>query len=170
MQREKIKNVIALECARATGWAELPNRDAIERAIERGCFNVAITDCVKAGVVRSFDNVAFVNRYSTVCYRVINNIANAPDVVLGPIMTEPKLALKLGTMTSVELNPGPSANIRADITTRQAMPDDDRFVKSAKCKYCASTRITKRSFQTRGSDEANTETHECKDCSSSWRI
>lgn len=169
-ERELIKELMREACAVHDIWhvAEC-NKDVIINNMERSCLNDAIAWAGREGIESTFNNVLFTSYYSAIAYKVIMNLDNATYLLDG-IINKTIRPRDVATMSSVELCPAASEEVRKEIVTRGRSRIDDNFSKMHKCPKCGERKAEMQEHQTRAADEMATITLTCAVCQHMWRL
>lgn len=168
MERELSKKIIGETFAKNDIWALLGEEEqtTIVRRVERSCFNSAINTAIVRGIVRVYANIAFINIYSTVCYKIISNIGD--DLILKIIngVVDPN---NIASMTSYDLNPVASQQIRDYMELRNKQKLDRKVSRLHTCRRCGEKNTVWMPVQTRSGDEDSTIKIKCMTCQFSWQ-
>jgi DNA-directed RNA polymerase subunit M/transcription elongation factor TFIIS len=152
------------------------------RYVERSCYNDTILWSQSQGIICSFDTKAFLERYSATCARIIYNIqssANTKESLvtrmspLGQAACDDDLIkkispLKAAEMTSHELHPEATREIREEIAFREKQKPEIEPSRFYTCRECGNNKTTKTTFHSGASDEADTCIIRCLVCPHWW--
>lgn len=166
-QRLIIRNKIYDICENVDVWRclSLDDKQKIARRLERGCFEVVIADSKRDSINRSFDNKEFVDRYSTVCYKVMSNV----DKFLHRIIKKEVDPHDIAWMTSYELDPSASYKERQEIEIRQKQKMIYKVSNMFVCRKCGKNETIPLEYQGRAGDEASSFSIKCVNCEYVWR-
>jgi len=154
-------------------------RSTIIRRIERSCYNVNISECIRDGINRVSNDPKYLARYSTICYKLQCNID--PDIVgsaylIGEIIlfmnTKGKEGIdpsKVAEMSSGELCPGANKPVRDTINLRLKQKMDRKVSNKHTCKKCGKNSTVPIEFQGRSADEASSRSIKCVFCGHVWQ-
>lgn len=175
--RDIVKRQFADVCAGYPAWLNLPleTRDTYIRRMERCCYNNAVLSCDAEGIYRSFQytNGAFVARYQTNCYRVLSNLD--PTGVVGSSYLIERLCAgsvdpeKILDLTSYEMYPEASREIRAEIALRKQQKVDQKVSERYTCSKCNHNKTVLLEYAPRAADEATVTSIRCINCDHVWR-
>ncbi len=174
-QRALIQSRFREVCEKAPCWHELPyeRRAAIIRRAERNCFEVAINECQAAGINRTFTEPRFIERYSSVCYKVLSNLD-----IAGPVSSSYLIeGLIAGTIdpytvaeqSSATLCPAANEQERATIERRQNQVAAVKVSRLYTCSKCGANETIPIKYQGRAADEDCSISIRCVHCSFVWR-
>ena len=175
-QRIVIRNAITMECENWEIWKILDEttRQTLARRIERGCFEVTITECEIAGIERQFTEKKFVERYSAISSRVINNLsANGSvksDFLIKKVINNEVDPHNVARMNSIELCPMASESERKMIEIRQNQKAVTKVSRAHTCKKCHKNETIPQEVQSRAADESSTSCILCVHCGHNWRF
>lgn len=178
-ERQSIKTMLTIICDKYPAWTSLgqDKRETIIRRIERNCFEVTINQCMLDGIDRLWSNPKFVNRYSSVCFKVAANLTVdekkedstflLDGLILGSI--DP---YKVAEMNSAELCPAASIAERRTIEIRQKQKVPMKVSRAYTCSKCKGTETVYKEYQGRAIDEASSKSVRCiqEGCGHIWRI
>jgi len=139
---------------------------ALARRLERSCHNNTVTKSIAAHIEPSYDCDKFVAEYSRQCYLIAANLNTTLIAEFINGVRDPNTAANL---TSFELNPSASEDIRQNIIKRRDQKAEKKISTLYTCSKCRSKQTSSMSFQSRSSDEANTVIRTCEICSHTWR-
>lgn len=162
-------------CMTHPAWAELPydTREMYLRRMERSCFNVTVHSCILEGINRLFTDKKFIQRYSTICSRVMANLDPAGSVGSNKLI--PKLLAgeidpyKIAELTSKDLCPEASKAERDDIELRQKQKSQGKVSRAYTCRKCGGQETIPIEYQARALDEGSSYSIKCVNCEFVWR-
>lgn len=174
---ERVTMRIAFEnaCAAAPEWVDLPRdtKDTLLRRMERNCFEVTITSCTLDGVDRLFTDKKFIERYSTVCARVMANLNPGSSVgsaaLLKKLISGEVDPYKIAEMSSFELCPEASQAERDEIELRKQQKFENKVSHAYTCRKCGQNETIFIHFQARSADESESTSIKCIHCENVWR-
>jgi DNA-directed RNA polymerase subunit M/transcription elongation factor TFIIS len=140
--------------------------EPIVRRIERSCYNLAMADAIADGTYRAWNVPKFAEKYSAVCYKVLANINK--DLVTRIINGNVDLE-NIAQMTSAELCPEASMELRQQITRRKEQKIEQKVSRSYQCSKCGNNETTVIEYQGRALDEASNYSIRCIICGHIWR-
>jgi len=174
-QRMAIRKIIGQTCAEnCAAWEELPNirKDALARRIERSCFNATIASCIDDGIDRLFTEKKFIERYSSICFRVISNLNKnvvAQSTLIEDILAKRVDETEIATLASDQLCAEANLAIRETIAARMSQKAHIKVSKSHTCRKCQCKETIVVEYQGRASDEASSFSIRCVNCNFIWR-
>lgn len=171
MERNIIKESIA-SLIRAYAGVKV-DADTIARRIERSCYNNVIKSCIADGVDRLFTDQKFLARYSAICSKCIANIdqtsAVGSNYLIDKIISNSIDVNTIADMTSIELCPESSKDVRDDINLRLKQVPIRKVSTKYTCKKCGCKESIFTEYQARASDEAGTISIKCVQCTHVFR-
>lgn len=172
-QRQIIKNLLGDACEKYPPWSILKQdkKDTLIRRMERNCFEVTINQCIIDGIDRLFTNRKFVERYSSICFRVSSNLTNSKFLMDGLIAGKVD-PYKIAEMTSCDLCPEASIQERKTIEVRQKQKIPMKVSHAYICSKCKGNETVYIEYQSRAADEASSKSVRCiqEGCGWVWRI
>ena len=174
-QRQTILDVVAASCGKNPQWAavDIKKQRSIVRRIERSCYRAAIHVCEADRINRTWEEPAFVERYSSYCYRVIANLDSGSSVgstyLTNMIITDEIKLSDIGNASSDILFPAGSMAERDIIATRREQKIEQKFSEKYKCSKCHARKCTWYGVQTRGLDEPEDKYCRCIECGFAWK-
>lgn len=177
--REDTKKVIQERLAKCAAWEGLPEdtKENIVRRLERACYNCVIDQCSELYIEKSWDQMEFVNRYSSVVYKLISNIdlsreyhANSPEpssfgdkIIRGEINV-----LIAPLMSSYEMFPEATQKERDILDFRAGQKVQKKFTTRYGCPKCGQHKAEPKEVQTAANDEISRFNLLCLICSHTW--
>lgn len=147
---------------------------AMIKETEHGCYQEACARIVELNLDVSWDNPALNNAYNYICGNLLQNLD--PDSMVGSSYLINKVLDKkcelerLGQMTSEELCPEKSIDIRTKIAERSDIKHSTKSSTMYRCSKCKRNETTLERRHTRGLDEATNYRATCVFCKHSWNI
>lgn len=147
------------------------DRAKIVRRMERSCHNHAISACTLAFIPCRWDEPRFIQRYSTICYKILSNIdrttAPSRSAFAIQIITGGIDARDVCDVTSYDMCPSASKHVHDELYVQMQQHVDEKFTKDI-CKKCGAQTIVRVQAQTRAADEISSFHYKCKSCNSTW--
>jgi DNA-directed RNA polymerase subunit M/transcription elongation factor TFIIS len=175
-QRKIIQELMHKLCNSYNKWLLLPQetRDTYIRRMERNCFTITINTCIQDGIDRLFTEKKFIDRYSTICNKVLanlytNSIVGSDYMITGLIEGRINPS-HVAQLTSCELCPAASEAERNEIQLRQTIKVANKVSKAYKCKKCGCNETIPITYQSRASDEDSSRSIKCIECEFVWRL
>ncbi len=174
-ERIRMKAVFDQICSDSPNWCQQPEalRETIIRRMERNCFGVVITMSILDGVDRLFTDKRFVDRYSSICSRVIANLnpngLGESSHLIDRVLSGSIDPYKIAEYSSQELYPEASSTERHQIELRLNQKVVEKVSHAHVCYKCGKNETTYKEYQARSADEASTHSIECKNCYFVWR-
>jgi DNA-directed RNA polymerase subunit M/transcription elongation factor TFIIS len=167
IQRNEMIECMTKHCGVLPIWQSVPTQrqTQIVESIERGCHNEAIQYAASIGVLPSFDCAKYVNRYSEICYKVLENL----NAIIDKVIDNKIRGSQLAAMSSEMLNPDASAELRRIIKIRQQQVSIQKTSALYICPKCKHNKTIPIEYQSTSSDEAPTLSLQCVNCHFVWR-
>lgn len=161
-------------------WAQSDavQRESILRKLERGCRNLAITECSREGIVCNMNNALFLQRYSAYFYKTLIHLDPASDLyrnggttlfdkILGGFSPD-----SVAASTAEELLPESLDPIRQEIALRQQQKVERKTSRLYTCRKCGANETLVTTAQLRSADEAPATLIQCQNpvCGHGWKI
>ena len=140
------------------------------RNLERGVFNATIKAAGVKGVVKRWDNPAFLRMYTDRLRSVYRNLS--ADEVVAPVRSGEIQAHQIAFMTHQQLQPSRWNSLLEEKKARDACryePQIDANTDNFECRKCGSNRCSYYQLQTRSADEAMTTFVTCINCGNRWK-
>jgi DNA-directed RNA polymerase subunit M/transcription elongation factor TFIIS len=143
------------------------------KEIERSCYNEIILSCEDEFIQRSFINEPkFVARYSAICSKFLVNLDPLSDIastyLIEGLISGKFQADKIAKLTSNDINPNASKDIRNMIEIRQNQTIKKKTTSMYACPKCKCREVTLRETQYRALDEASAFRMTCTECDHVW--
>lgn len=175
--REVQRKMFHEKCANHPQWTYVHDerKEEIVRRMERSCITEASNQC-KDNIVPSFEDDKFTGYYSNICYRVISNCdptsSVASEYLLDQIIIGNIDENKVAQLTSCELCPNASRDVREEIDIRSQQKVEPKTSSKYTCKKCGCKETTVHEYQSKGGDESSTLSIMCQNvaCGFTWRI
>lgn len=157
-------------------FSGLPHSEKVRivKDIEDGCFEQAHNQMLELDQDFDWDNPMFYNVYNYVCGNLFQNLD--PDSIVNSKYLLDKLfngecdLKKLGAMTSEELCPEKSLELRVSIAERSDVKFSTKKSTMYRCSKCKKNECTLDRRHTRGLDEATNYRATCTFCKHTWNI
>jgi DNA-directed RNA polymerase subunit M/transcription elongation factor TFIIS len=144
------------------------------KEIENGCYQAVCARMVELDLDIDWDNPAMYNSYDYICGNLLQNLDPnsivSSQYLLNRILNGEIELNKLGKMTSEELCPEKSAEIRNKIAERSDVKSSKKHSTMYRCSKCKKSETTLERRHTRGLDEATNYRATCMFCKHSWNI
>jgi len=173
--RRTMLDLFAVACDKHEKWRtiDIETRRSIVRRIERSCHRNTINTCERDRINRTWEEPAFVSRYSACCYRVLSNLDCDSSINSTHLINEiinkridPRVA---GEISSATLYPKGSATERDIIAIRREQKIQEKFSEKYKCSKCHARKCVWYGVQTRGLDEPEDKHCRCLECGHQWK-
>lgn len=174
-ERLLIQKSIDNTCRKYADWLALhvEQREAFTRRIERSCFSLTINECTRDGIDRNFQNIKFIQRYSTNCSRVISNLDTggsvASEYLVSKIVTGEIASENIADLSCAELCPSAGRLERETIAKHQDQKIEPKVSRKYTCRKCGANKTVPINYQGRAADEADTWARNCIECGFIWR-
>jgi DNA-directed RNA polymerase subunit M/transcription elongation factor TFIIS len=170
VERQTIQNAIANICNENIAWKELPQdtKNTYIRRLERGCMELAQMECINAGIDRFFTNKKFVDRYSTICAKLLANLNN--EYLIDLIISDTMDVNDVASLESKEMCPNASREIRKNIELRQNQQLNIKVSTAYTCRKCQKNQTIYQPFQSKAGDESENISLKCINCQNVWGI
>ena len=146
----------------------------IVKEIEEGCFEEAYNKMLELDQDFDWDNPMFYNVYNYICGNLFQNLdpnsAINSEFLLNKIFNNEYELRKLGGMTSEQLCPEKSIEIRASIAQRSDIKYSTKSSSMYRCSKCKKNECILERRHTRGLDEATNYRATCIFCKHTWNI
>jgi DNA-directed RNA polymerase subunit M/transcription elongation factor TFIIS len=146
----------------------------ILKQIEQSCFNQAKKQLSELNQDFDINNPIFIKIYEYICGNLAYNMDPKSDIkssYLINLILEKKCDLnKLGQMTSEEMCPEKTQEIRARIAQRSNIKHSIKISSMYRCSKCKRNECTLERRHTRGLDEATNYRATCVFCKHTWNI
>lgn len=175
-ERLLIRAALRIVCESHAEWVTIPAdaQETIIRRIERGCFEVVISDCKSAGINRLFTEKKFVDRYSAICARVISNLdlngSVGSSYLLKKVIQGSINPHDVALLPSYDLCPEASVALRGEIAARQNQVTATKVSRAYKCRKCGKNETIPKCAQTRAADEGESMSVTCVHCDHHWNV
>ena len=177
-QRQIIKMLLITTCELYKPWQSIhqDKKEMIVRRIERNCFEVTINQCIIDGIDRLFTNRKFLERYSSICFKVISNLKgddlSGSIYLLDGLLSGKIDPYKIADMSSGELRPESSMLERKAIEIRQKQKIPMKVSRVYVCSKCKGNETVYQEYQGRAADESSSKSVKCiqEGCGHIWRI
>jgi DNA-directed RNA polymerase subunit M/transcription elongation factor TFIIS len=161
-------------------WATVSEhtRTSILRKLERGCRNLAVVECTRAGIPCTMNSSVFVQRYSAYAYTLLEHLDPTSDVyrnggatLLDKILGGFSADSAAGAIAA-ELLPESHAAIRNEIAIRQQQRVERKTSRLYTCRKCGHNETLVTTAQLRAADEAPATLIQCQNtaCGHGWKI
>ena len=166
--RETLNKILS-KCEK---WSGLDNaqKETFIRRMERSCLEVTILACERDGVDKHFGDKKFKERYSSECYKLIQNL----DVDLSNYLTNKILCGEIdpndvAKLSSQEMCPEASAAERNEIEIRQKQKTNTKVSRAYTCRKCLHNETIYEDYQAARGDESSSISIKCLSCQNVWR-
>lgn len=165
-------------CSQYPPWFQQPleKRETLARRMERNCFEVVINESQRDGIDRLFTEKKFVDRYSSICSRVLANlnisgsVGNSSEYLLDGLISGSVDAYKVAEMDSYDLCPDASRIEREEIALRRKQKATEKVSRAHTCKKCGGNETIFLEYQARAADEGSSHSIKCVNCEFVWRM
>lgn len=179
--REDTKKIIQNSLEKCLAWASVAEetRESVVRRVERACYNCVIDQCSELYIEKSWDQMEFVNRYSSTVYKLVSNInlsreyfsANNPTeaasfgdkIIRGEINP-----VHSPLMSSYEMFPEATQKERDILDFRSEQKVQKKFTTRYRCAQCGQHKAEPKEVQTAANDEISTFNLLCLVCGHTW--
>lgn len=144
------------------------------RRIEQGCMNAAVIECKEDGIVRTWSNRQFVDRYSMKLNKVLVLIDVEQNKyaanVVRRIISGDIPADEMSMRTADELCPEANQKTRDEIELRKKQKVKIKVSTTHRCRKCGNNKTVRLEQQSNALDEASKFSIKCVKCEHVWRI
>lgn len=174
--RKCILDLLTAALEQWPAFAQLENRAAIIRRIERGCYNATVSTCERDGIPCFWTERRFVERYSAECSRILAHVDTAEEVtedtlpphLVALIASGAVKPSEVAAMSTIEMCPEATATERAEIDRRRGVKLEVKVSRAHRCK-CGANETTVLEYAGRSADEAMMLSIRCVVCGHTWR-
>lgn len=142
--------------------------------IELSCYNQTISKADELLIYQSWDNEKFVYLYYLTCNKITKNLDPESEVqssyLINKIINNEINITKIGSMTSEELCPNKSQNIKETLNLRNNQHIKIKTSTLYQCKNCKKKEVTIKSVQIRALDESASLSLTCVFCNYNWVV
>lgn len=173
--RTKMTETFRAVCEQYAPWKQLPPEKSAQiiRRMERNCFEISIEECKRAGIDRIFTEPRFLNRYSSICFKLLSNLdVNGPvnsTYIIDRLINGTADPYVIAELTSEDLCPEASAQERAMIKSQQNQTVTLKVSQAYVCPKCGERKTLPFRYQGRSADEECSFSIKCVNCSWTWR-
>jgi DNA-directed RNA polymerase subunit M/transcription elongation factor TFIIS len=173
--RLTIRNTLAAACVGHSGYAAMTPaaQETLIRRLERSCHEHVIASCNHDGIDCTFACGRFVERYSSVCYKLLANLDVRSSVgshyLLDALVARQIDPYAAAGLTSVDMCPAASQQERDMIELRRQQQYSAKVSHRAKCQKCGGNETTYVDYQSTAGDELSTCSIKCVRCEHTWR-
>lgn len=150
------------------------NQSKIIINIELSCYNYTITKADDLLIYQSWDNEKFVYLYYLTCNKITKNLDPESEVnsdyLINLIINNQIDINTIGSLTSDELCPDKSENIKDTINKRNNQEVKIKTSTLYTCRNCNHKEVTIKSVQIRALDESASLSLTCQFCNFNWVI
>jgi len=147
-------------------------QDNIIISIEKSCYEETIKKADELLIYQSWDNEKFSYLYYLYSNKVTKNLDSESEVqsdyLINLILSESVDITKIASMSSEELCPEKSKNIKESLDKRNNQKINIKTSTLYKCKNCGKKEVTIKSVQIRALDEAASLSITCVFCQYNW--
>ena len=142
--------------------------------IELSCFNQTIYKADELLIYQSWDNEKFVYLYYLTCNKITKNLDPESEVqsnyLINKILNNEIDVTQIGSMTSEDLCPDKSQNIKNVISKRYNQEIKVKMSTLYTCRNCKRKEISIKEYQARSLDESSNLSLTCQFCNYHWVI
>lgn len=142
--------------------------------IELSCFNQTIYKADELLIYQSWDNEKFVYLYYLTCNKITKNLDPESEVqsnyLINKILNNEIDVTQIGSMTSEDLCPDKSQNIKNVINKRYNQEIKVKMSTLYTCRNCKRKEISIKEYQARSLDESSNLSLTCQFCNYHWVI
>lgn len=147
-------------------------QDDIIISIEKSCYDETIKKSEELLIYQSWDNEKFSYLYYLYCNKVTKNLDSESEVqsdyLINRILNDSLNITKIASMSSEELCPDKSKNIKESLDKRNNQKINIKTSTLYKCRNCGKKEVTIKSVQIRALDEAASLSITCVFCQYNW--
>lgn len=142
--------------------------------IELSCYNQTINKSDELLIYQSWDNEKFVYLYYLTCNKITKNLDPDSEVqsnyLINKILNNEIDLSKIGSMTSDELSPDKSQNIKDVLNLRNNQEIKVKTSTLYTCRNCKKKEVSIREYQGRSLDEGSNLSLTCLFCNYNWVV
>lgn len=142
--------------------------------IELSCYNQTINKSDELLIYQSWDNEKFVYLYYLTCNKITKNLDPDSEVqsnyLINKILNNEIDITKIGSMTSDELSPDKSQNIKEALNLRNNQQIKVKTSTLYTCRNCKKKEVSIREYQGRSLDEGSNLSLTCLFCNYNWVV
>ncbi len=162
-------------CSKYPPWNEQPieKRETFARRMERNCLEVVVEECKRDGIDRRFTEKKFIERYSSLCARVMTNLDINGSVgstyLLDGLLNGSIDSYTVANLDSYALCPSASQSERDTIKLRQEQKIIKKVSRAYWCRKCGGNETIPLEYQGKAADEDSSRSIKCVLCGYIWR-
>jgi DNA-directed RNA polymerase subunit M/transcription elongation factor TFIIS len=149
-------------------------QDNIIIEIELSCYNETIKKSDDKLIYKSWDNDKFIYLYQLSCNKITKNLDQNSEVksdfLINQILDKKININSIGSLTSDELCPDKSINIKNTLKLRNEQKLNYKTSTLYKCKNCGKKEVKIQEYQGRSLDEGSNLSLTCNFCNFNWCI
>ena len=149
-------------------------QDNIIIEIELSCYNETIKKSDDKLIYKSWDNDKFIYLYQLSCNKITKNLDQNSEVksdfLINQILDKKININSIGSLTSDELCPDKSINIKNTLKLRNEQKLNYKTSTLYKCKNCGKKEVKIQEYQGRSLDEGSNLSLTCNFCNYNWCI
>jgi DNA-directed RNA polymerase subunit M/transcription elongation factor TFIIS len=149
-------------------------QDNIIIEIELSCYNETIKKSDDKLIYKSWDNDKFIYLYQLSCNKITKNLDQNSEVksdfLINQILDKKININSIGSLTSDELCPDKSINIKNTLKLRNEQKLNYKTSTLYKCKNCGKKEVKIQEYQGRSLDEGSNLSLTCNFCNFNWVI